>query len=76
MKIGYLGKSGKELILLASSATRTAGRNCYYFWVNLNSKYILTNLCYNPTVVAEVRYIVSLIASYFADLEVHFSFHS
>ena len=76
MKIGCLEKSEKESILLASSASRTAGRNRYRFWVNLNPKFILIKLCYNPMIVAKIGYIVSLIASYFDDLEVHFSFRS
>ena len=42
VKIGYLEKSEKESILSANSASRTAGRNRYRFWVNLNPKFILT----------------------------------
>ena len=74
MKIGYLEISEEMPILLANSASCTAGRNHYRFWVNLNPKFILTNLCYDLMVVAKVRYIVSLVASYFADLEVQFYF--
>ena len=44
--------------------------------INLNPIFISTSLCYNQTVVAKVRYIVSLVSSYFADLEVHFYFRS
>ena len=75
MKIGYLGKSEKESILSANSASLTAGRNHYRFWVNLNPKFILTNLCYNPMIVVKIGYIVSLIAFYFNELEVHFSLY-
>ena len=76
MKIGYLERSEKELILSANSASCTSGRNRYRLWVNLNPNFTLTNLCYNPMIVAKIGYIVSLIASYFDDLEVHFSFRS
>ena len=76
MKIRYLEKSEKESILLANSVSRTSGRNRYRFWVNLNPKFILTNLCYNLMIVAKIGYIVSLIASYFDNLEVHISFRS
>ena len=76
MKIGYLEKSEKESILSANSASSTAGRNRYCFWVNLNPKFILINLYHKLMIAAKIGYIVSQLASYFDYLEVHFSFPS
>ena len=75
-RLGILQIGEKESILLANSTSRTAGRNHYCFWINLNPKYILTNLCYNLMVVTKVRYIVSLVAFYFANLVVQIYFCS
>ena len=76
MKIGILKRSEKTSTLSANSESRTAGRNRHCFLVNLNPKFILMNVCYNPMVVAKIGYNISLVASYFANLEVCFYFHS
>ena len=58
-------------IIFANSVSHTAGRNHYRFWVNLNPK-LFERICDKPVVLVKVRYIVSLVALYFTDLEVHF----